>query len=159
VIRFVLPAVAALALAGCGAGGGGHAASSTANAQDTAVKFAQCMRQHGVDVEDPQPGQSGIRIKAGKGIGDAQISAAMQACRKYSPKGNLNPNDPKVRDNMLKTAQCLRRHGVNIADPQPGQGLRIKVRQGDTKTQQAMEACRREVPPPSGAASARPNGG
>jgi hypothetical protein len=48
---------------------------------------------------------------------------------------------------MLKTAQCLRRHGVNVADPQPGQGLNIQIRGDKAKMQQAMEACRKEVPP------------
>ena len=140
-------AVTLVALAGCGAHGGSDAkASSSANAQDASVKFAQCMRQHGVNVDDPRPGDPGVRFTA-KNMNQSQLDAAMRACRKYSPKGDLAPNDPRARDQMLKMAQCLRRHGVQIADPQPGQGLRVQVKKDDTKTQQAMEACRRLVPP------------
>lgn len=142
-------AVALVALAGCSAhGGSGAKASSSANAQDASVKFAQCMRQHGVNVADPRPGDPGIRI-TGKDMNQSQLDAAMSACRKYDPKGDINPNDPRVRDQMLKTAQCLRRHGVQIADPQPGQGLRIQMKKDDTKMRQAMEACRKLVPPPT----------
>jgi hypothetical protein len=149
VIRSMAVALAlAAVLGGCGAGKGNASASSSPDPADQAVKFAQCMRQHGVNVEDPKPGEPGVRIRGQKGD-DSKIQAASQACRKYSPMRNIDPNDPKARDNMLKMAQCLRRHGVNIADPQPGQGLHIRVRNGDTKTQQAAEACRREVPPPT----------
>jgi hypothetical protein len=145
--RYTVALGALLALAGCGGHGGADAsASSSANAQDSMVKFAQCMRQHGVEVEDPRSGESGVRIKSR--LNERQTEAAMQACRKYSPKGDIDPNDPKVRDQMLKMAQCLRRHGVQIDDPQPGQGLRVRTRKGDTKTQQAMEACEKLVPRP-----------
>jgi hypothetical protein len=153
----VVCAAVTAALAGCGGHGGSAASSSSANAQDEAVKFAQCMRQHGVNVADPRPGDPGIRITADKKLDQSQIDAAMSDCRKYSPKKDINPNDPKVRDQLLKTAQCLREHGVQIADPQPGQGLRVRVNKGDTKTQQAMEACRKLVPPPGSSPS--PQGG
>ena len=61
------PAVAlalALALSGCGSGGDTEktdAAASKSAQDDQGVKFAQCLREHGVDVEDPEPGK-GIRI-------------------------------------------------------------------------------------------------
>ncbi|MGH3374761.1 MAG: hypothetical protein ACRDP6_08480 [Actinoallomurus sp.] len=146
-----------IALAGCGSHGGGKAAtSSAANAQDAGVKFAQCMRQHGVDMADPKPGDRGVRI-TGKKLDDAKVNTAMQACRKYSPMKAIDPNDPKTRDQMLKVAQCLREHGVQVADPQPGQAFRIQMKKGDTKTQQAMESCRKLVPPP-GEATPRANG-
>jgi hypothetical protein len=150
--------LALLALAGCGGHAAGGASSSpTADAQDTGVKFAQCMRQHGVDMADPKPGERGIKITSRQG-GQAKLDAAMRACRQYSPKMNMDPNDPKVRDQMLKLAQCLRQHGVQVADPQPGQGIRIQVKKADTKTQQAMEACDKLVPRPSGSPTSQ-NGG
>jgi hypothetical protein len=114
------------------------------------------MRQHGVQVEDPKPGDPGVRIHST--MGKQQMDAAMQACRKYSPVKQLDPNDPTARDHMLKMAQCLRAHGVQVADPQPGQGLQIRVQKGDTKTQQAMETCRKLVPPPT-SATPHANGG
>lgn len=150
-------ALIAVTLAGCSTGGAGATGTSaTANAQDQAVKFAQCMRQHGVDVPDPQPGQGGIQIKASAGsVDQAKLQQAMNACRKYSPKLAGNPNNPAQRDRMLKLAQCLRQHGINIPDPQPGQGLRIRVNKADAaKMQQAQQACRKEVPPLTASPSA-----
>jgi hypothetical protein len=146
-LRYGLAVLAVFALAGCGSHGGNATTSPSADAQDAAVKFAQCMRQHGVNVEDPTPGDPGIRI-TGKKLDDTKVQAASRDCAKYRPNGQLNPDDPTVRDQMLKMAQCLRAHGVQIADPQPGQGLQLKVKRGDTKAQQAMEACRKLMPPP-----------
>ena len=150
--------IALLALTGCGGHAvGGAASSPTADAQDAGVKFAQCMRQHGVNVADPKPGDRGIKITTQKGS-KADMDAAMQACRKYSPKVNVDPNDPTVRDHMLKLAQCLRQHGVQVADPQPGQGLRIQLKKPDAKAEQAVETCDKLVPRPSGSPTSR-NGG
>jgi hypothetical protein len=155
-LRYVA-VVGLIALAGCGSHGGGKAASSaTSNAQDTGVKFAQCMRQHGVDMADPKPGEHGVRI-TGKKLDDTKVNAAMQACRQYSPMKAMDPNDPKARDQMLKLTRCLREHGVQIADPQPGQAIKLQVKKGDAKTEQAMETCRKLVPPPGGP-SPRANG-
>ncbi|GLY84777.1 hypothetical protein [Actinoallomurus iriomotensis] len=141
--RYAVALGVLLALAGCGGHGGtGASASSSANAQDTMVKFAQCMRQHGVQVDDPKAGDPGIKIKS-KGD-ESKMNAAMQACRQYSPKKDVNPNDPQVRDRMLKMAQCLREHGLQVADPQPGQGLQINVNHSDPRAQQAIQTCNRQ---------------
>jgi hypothetical protein len=151
--------LALLALAGCGGHAvGGAASSPTADAQDVSVKFAQCMRQHGVNIADPKPGDRGIKI-TGQRLDQAKMDAAMRACRKYAPSAKIDPNDPKVRDQMLKLAQCLRQHGVQVADPQPGQGIRIQLKNPDAKTQQAVEACDKLVPRPSGSPTSPAKGG
>ncbi|MDN3352640.1 hypothetical protein [Actinomadura sp. DC4] len=158
-LRYV-PVLALFALAGCGGSHGGSAAASasaSANAQDTAVKFAACMRQHGVEVSDPKPGDPGVRMKTR--LNETQMNAAMKACQQYRPKGALDPDDPKAHDQMLKTAQCLRQHGVDVADPQPGKGIQLHVTRGDTKVQKAIEACDKLVPKPSGAVRSPANGG
>jgi hypothetical protein len=149
VIRSRFAAAGALTvfvLAGCGAGSKPTGAASSLNPHDQEVKFAQCMRQHGVNMPDPKPG-GGLTISARQGE-KTKVDAAMKACQKYSPKGNLNPNDPRVRDHMLKVAQCLRQHGVNVPDPQPGEGgIKVRAEGGnDSKIRQAMEACRKQVP-------------
>jgi hypothetical protein len=155
-------AVLVLTLAGCGSGDGGPGArpgsgagSAAADEQDMNVKFAQCMREHGVNLPDPNPGQPGIRITGRKGD-EAKVDAATRACQKYSPKRGMDMNDPATRDRMLKTAQCLREHGIDAPDPAPGQGLHIQVKGNEAKAQQAMTECRRLIPMPS---SPRPNGG
>jgi hypothetical protein len=43
---------------------------------------------------------------------------------KYRPQAN-NPHDGAAPDRMVRLARCPRRHGVNVADPQPGQPLKL----------------------------------
>jgi hypothetical protein len=144
-----LLAVAALAVAavltGCGGSGGQHTAVPTStSAGDQVIRFAQCMRQHGINVPDPAPGSGRITINP-QGSTDAQIQAAQEACRKYRPETS-NPRDGADSDRMVRLARCLRRHGVNVADPQPGQPLKINDQGQDRQQlQQANQACQQGV--------------
>jgi hypothetical protein len=134
---------AALALAGCGAG---STPAATQNSDDQMVKYAQCMRQHGIDVPDPKNGHLEVRGSGGPGT-EAKLDAATQACEKYAPSDMSGGASAKDRDHALKMAECLRKHGVNAADPPPGQaGVEIKGSPGDrAKTEQANQACQKEV--------------
>jgi hypothetical protein len=72
-------AVAAV-VAGCAGGGGQHTAVPTStSAGDRAMKFAQCMRQHGINVADPQPGQP-LKIDD-QGQDRHQLQQANQTCQ------------------------------------------------------------------------------
>ena len=57
---------------------------------DRLLEFAQCMREHGVDVPDPDPnafspGGEGGRPFGGLDLDDADASAAFEACREALP--------------------------------------------------------------------------
>src|SRR5438045_688582 len=85
-----------LALTACGGTSG--SGSSAVSADDARLKFAQCMRQHGVDIPDapPQAGANGQRSgfrQAFLNVPRAKVDAAMQVCRKYQQDGlaNLTP--------------------------------------------------------------------
>lgn len=137
------------------AGGGTAKASASASAspsqslnpQDAALKFAQCMRQNGVDM--PDPGSDGrFQIRANPG-NQAKVQAAMKKCQHFMQAGGRlgNPDDPKIRDQMLKLAQCMRQHGVDVPDPQPGQGIQFKVNKGsEAKFRVAQKACQQYEP-------------
>lgn len=115
------------------------------------VKFAQCLRQHGINVPDPKPGAVGLQVGAnGQGFGSDKLGAAVAACKQFDPAKDINPNDPKQRDYLLKTAQCLRKHGIHVSDPQPGHGLDVQDSFDANKLKAANEACRKEVGPPVG---------
>lgn len=135
------------------AGGGTAKASASASPsqsldpQDAALKFAQCMRQNGVDMPDPDS-SGGIRIRANPG-NQGKVQAAMKKCQHFMQGGGRlgNPDDPKVRDQMLKFAQCMRQHGINVPDPQPGQGIQMRVNKGsEAKVEAAQKACRQYAP-------------
>jgi len=147
-------AVAALTLvlvaAGCTADAAEpDSAQSSPVAGDMAVKFAQCMREHGVQVADPQPGQP-IQI-LGNPDDTSKIKAAQEACKQYAAQGEGNGQQSgDDMDRQAKLVECLRGKGVEVEDPQPGQPLRIRGRQqNEAKTNQAMQECQAEVGGPT----------
>jgi hypothetical protein len=130
-----------------GAGSGGNSQSDAAE-QDAMVKFAQCMRQHGVDMPDPKPAAGGgggaveamPGVKANDPAAMQQMQAASTACQKLLPNGGKPTQQDLQR--QLKFAQCMRAHGVDIPDPNPnGGGNRMTIDANDPKTKAAFSAC------------------
>jgi hypothetical protein len=125
----ILAAVgAALALGACGGsndnGGGASTTSQGDKAFEGALKFAKCMRDHGVDTPDPQRvGSGGIKMtmKGGPGTDNAKVQAAQKACQKYMQIGGGRAvsaaDKAKVQNAMLDYAKCMRQHGVDMPDP------------------------------------------
>ncbi len=157
------PLLLALALAGCGAtgespsvasaGGPGSGAPTTSAAslspQQKALKFAQCMREHGVDMPDPDVSDGGnVRI-GGPGVDLSKADAALAACKEFSPIGAGGTVDPAGQENMRRFAQCMRDNGVpNFPDPQPGGPIRIDASVGgDPDFQTAQAKCEKEFRP------------
>jgi hypothetical protein len=153
-------AASAIAAAGCGGGGGStNTTSQDAAARDAAVKYSQCMREHGI-AKFPDPDAQGrMMLRAGPGTGidpeSPQFKSAQQACKKYSPKAGAK-FDPARAQQMqaaaLRFAQCMRQHGVDFPDPKfedggakmtfGGPGLNPK----DPKFQSAQQACSKNLP-------------
>jgi hypothetical protein len=123
--RILLAATVACAvlLTACGSSSPGAGATGTTAAanRDPALKFATCMRSHGVtNFPDPGPG-GGIEIGPNSGI-DARspaFQAAQKACARYAPiKGGPTPMTASQRRQALAFARCVRAHGVpNFPDP------------------------------------------
>jgi hypothetical protein len=144
-------------LAACGgsggsSGGGASDTSSSDDPQDQAVKFAQCMRDHGVDMPDPETDDNGrVRLRVGGAGGKVdkdKVDAAMEACKKYSPIGDSGrlkdlENNPEFQEAQLHWAQCMRDHGVDVPDPGSSEqrGVVIGPGQNKEKVQAAMDAC------------------
>ncbi|GAA1007215.1 hypothetical protein GCM10009556_017740 [Acrocarpospora pleiomorpha] len=114
------------------------------------LKFAQCMRENGVDMPDPEPGGNQVMIRQKKGQ-EAVTEKALKACEQYRPiVDGKNVDDGKLQDEMLKFAQCMRDNGVDMPDPQVDGG---RVRMGgpgmdpDSPVfKKAEEACRDLAP-------------
>lgn len=170
--RFALVAANAgllgVLLVGCGGGGGddpdvasvsgapsGTATGAPGNDRDRALKYAACLREHGLDVPDPEPGVNGNAFEgAPEEPGSAQ-ARAMEACASLRPDGGqLTKDDPKAHDDQLKLAKCLRDNGVEVRDPQPGEPMVMPFGpNGDTtKLDAAMAKCGQQ----SGAQGAQP---
>jgi len=96
------------------------APSSSAALYDDELKYAQCMRTHGVP-NFPDPSSSGsFQMPAGTN----RSSPAFAACQKFLPgrgSGGLGSGPPPTAAalaQMLKVSQCMRRHGISdFPDP------------------------------------------
>jgi hypothetical protein len=127
-----LVALISLTSAGCGA----NAPSETGTAksadtggnenptdQDKAVKFSECIRDHGVP-HFPDPDAKGDFV-FGIDVSPAVWTKAVNACKDLQPPGALSgKRSPKQQSDALRFAQCIREHGVkDFPDPVNGDPL------------------------------------
>jgi len=115
--------------AGCGssAQAGAGTASSTANTtaskREKAVRFAECVRAHGVP-HFPDP-DAGGNFNFGVDVSAAVFTNAVNACKALQPPGSLSgKRSPRQQSAALKFAACVRANGVpDFPDPANGQPL------------------------------------
>ena len=119
------------------------------------VKFAQCMRENGVNIPDPKDdGSGGMMIEAmpadGGGEGGApdmeKMNAANEACKKHLPNGGeLKPPSPEQQDKMRKDAKCMRDKGYDWPDPNFEGSAKTEAVElpdmSDDKVKQDMKDC------------------
>jgi len=126
--RLAALAMVALIGAGCGSDappGTGTAASANKKltARDKAVKFAQCIRAHGVpDFPDPNAKND---FEYGVSVSPAVWNKATTACKHLQPPGTLSSKrTPKQQSASLRFARCIRDNGVkDFPDPVNGEPL------------------------------------
>ncbi len=170
-------------LAACGGGTGGASGDGVANIDGTApdattdgttattvdaptdpeeaaLAFTKCMRDHGVDMPDPQKAQSSSGGAKGPGVviavqgnpEDPSFQKAQEACEPLMANARSElDNDParqaEMKRQMLDFAACMRDHGVDMADPQFDADGRVKMdapapTERDSKAfQDASKAC------------------
>lgn len=136
------------------AGGNGKASSApSADPTNDPLKFAQCMRSHGVNVPDPDPNGGGYQAlaQAVRKAPKDKRNAAMNACQQYLGGVIAAKNSPQYQDAMVKYVKCLQQHGAKIDDPDPATGRlstssRDKLQHPDATTQKAKTACADDRP-------------
>jgi hypothetical protein len=136
----VLLVVPALLAAGCGGSSTGNNKSTSQNSEAQALKWTQCMQQHGIN--GVSMSASGIPTMTGSApIDEQQLRAAGDACKKYRPNGGQVSGGPSAQqvDQMAKFVQCLNQHGVPAQ--QQGAGNRLAPGTDPSKVQQAQQAC------------------
>jgi hypothetical protein len=140
--------------AGCtkkdsGKAGAGDA-TPTLSAQEGALRYTQCMRDHGVQMDDPQV--EGNRISYGeiKETDQAKLQAAEQACQQYKPGSHQNGAPPTEKIELLRQmARCMRAHGVeNFPDPDASGKMPVddSVRK-DPQFEGAQNTCLKQTTP------------
>jgi hypothetical protein len=139
---------------GFSTGGGGGGASFQMKIRG-GVKYAQCMRAHGVHNFPDPDSTGGISITSASGLNpnSPTFRAAQAACRKELPNGGRPTPEQiaKVKKAALAFSACMRAHGVhNFPDPTfTGGGVSMRMHSGpgsdlnkDNPTfQRAQSAC------------------
>jgi len=133
--------------------------SGPTDPEDAALAYARCMRDHGIDMPDPDTsaGPGVVRFSAGPGggldAGKTKVEDADKAC--HDLLGNAAPQnvDPKqakeMQDQALAFSRCMREHGVDMPDPTFGSNgqmtMKIDPSSGidpsDPRFQAAQQAC------------------
>jgi hypothetical protein len=149
--------LAALALPACGGNGddeqGGGDGLSEAEVQDAGLNYARCMREHDIDVPDPQPGRMS-RLVDPELANDPGFREADEDCRKHL-EGLASELDEEQRrkfeDARLEFSRCMREKGFDVPDPRSAGGAEQANPLGeldleDPRVQQAMDACGERLP-------------
>lgn len=155
----VAACAALLALSACaGAAEGGEVASAGGDAnpnapgagqdpldeQAQALAFAECMRDNGVAMPDPGPGQEGLMQALGghdqTGTGKEAFEEAFAACQALLPEFATHEDAQPDEEAMLALAACLRDEGLDVPDDLFTGGAMHDVPRDELMA--AMEACR-----------------
>ena len=171
-------AIALLLVAACTGGGAGPSVatlvdpssspspSASVDPEQAMLAFARCMREHGVDIPDPQPGTGGkggdfnFRVgTTGKAADKDKLQQADSACRHFIEGIGSGPNggkmDPATQDALIAFSKCMREHGIDMPDPQFSDGgAAVVLPNGDKpafdpssqKFKDAQEACKNLLP-------------
>ncbi|TMR92019.1 hypothetical protein [Nonomuraea basaltis] len=124
--------------------------STSADPQEQGRKFAQCMREHGVPMEDPDPDGGGGLNVIDENIDQKKLREATEACRVYAPFLDRKELKPEEVEQMRQFAQCMRENGVDMPDPNPDGTLGSSgggtFKRDDPMFQKAFETCRDKFP-------------
>ncbi len=93
---------------------------------DAALRYAQCMRDHGIDMPDPTPQENGefsLELPAPEGMSKEELDAAEAECRPILEEARperepLSPDElAERRDQAVALAECMRERGHDFPDP------------------------------------------
>lgn len=153
---------------GCGGSDEASGRASTTDENSGALKYAQCMREQGVNVPDPDangmipisPGGGGA-ASGGSGNGgpitaapsaNPKFAKAEEACSKHlTANAGTRERLDEFQDAALEFARCMRANGVsNFPDPKL-EGGRLSVggpgfNPNDPAVQKATAACADKLP-------------
>jgi hypothetical protein len=104
-------------------GTAGSGADKKLTARDKAVRFAECIRAHGVR-DFPDPNEKN-QFDYGVSVTPAVWNKATTACKDLQPPGTLSgKRTAKQQSAALRFAQCIRDNGVkDFPDPVNGEPL------------------------------------
>ena len=87
---------------------------------DQEFEHRKCLREHGLDVPEPKPGEKGVGLTiGGDGVSKEKMEEAFKACRSMAGDGagvgrEMTQAD---KDKALAYARCMRENGFSMPDP------------------------------------------
>ncbi|WP_407551568.1 hypothetical protein QOM21_18730 [Streptomyces sp. Pv4-95] len=101
--------------------GGGSDANGKGKEADAAYRHRQCLRDHGVKVEEPKPGQDPRSMVVGGSKTDPEkMKKAFKECKDSGPGAGQDGPSQADKDKALEFARCMRENGFNMPDPKFG---------------------------------------
>ena len=125
-------------MTGCSQGSKADSAASASatSGDDYLLKMAKCMRDKGIDVSDPDAN------------GNVQSPTTRPPPRPPRSREQMSPAPgtedlakPETQQDLVKAAECLRKEGYDVPDPEAGKGIQIN---GDIP-QDVMNKCFSQV--------------
>jgi hypothetical protein len=148
-----LLAAAALGIAACGDAEepAATAASSEDDTRQAQLKFAECMREQGVNFPDPGA-DGGTKVQVKSETEAEAFQAASEACKEFreAARPELSEADQQeFKERALEHARCMREHGIDMPDPEFSAegGVRMRLDRGNgidpgsPEFQAAQEEC------------------
>jgi hypothetical protein len=128
-----------------GDSGDSSATTEPVDPSEAPLKYAKCMREHGIDMPDPQVSDGGgvmVQIGGPPGSGEGpvpdpkELDAANKECQHFmedAAAGFTPPSEEdqkKMQEQALTFAKCMRDHGIDMPDPQfsaDGGGFSVSI--------------------------------
>lgn len=115
----------AAALAGCGSSNKPHSASARS---DPLVKYARCIRVHGIPNFPDPSGSHGLAIPNDINPASPAFKSAERLCAALAQGSGQGSSSESQKRQLLSLAKCMRKHGVpsfpdpTSTPPPPGNG-------------------------------------
>ncbi|MEU6920974.1 MULTISPECIES: hypothetical protein [unclassified Streptomyces] len=103
---------------GSGSKSGGSASGNKKTEEDQALEHRKCLREQGLDVAEPKPGEDGRGITiGGGGKSKKEMEKAFKACQDKAVGGGPKELTQAEKDKAVAFARCMRKNGFDMPDP------------------------------------------
>ncbi|WP_329286541.1 hypothetical protein [Streptomyces sp. NBC_00691] len=147
-----LTLLATACAAGSDSGGDGSgqkdgSVSDEGKKADQAFAHRKCLREQGLDVPEPKPGEQGVGLTiGGDGMSKEKMEKAFKACKDKAGGAGFGKEPTQAdKDKALAYAKCMRKNGFNMPDPtfDGGAQAAMPIPQGAEKQKfdKAAKAC------------------
>ncbi|MEV4429519.1 hypothetical protein ACN9M0_39220 [Streptomyces sp. R-07] len=140
-------ALFATACSGSAPGGNDGSVNEEGKKADQAFEHRKCLREHGLDVPEPKPGENGVGLTiGGDGMSKEKMEKAFKACASKAGGAGFGKEPTQAdKDKALAYAKCMRENGFNMPDPKFDGGAQqaMPIPQGAQKEkfEKAAKAC------------------